>query len=241
MKMQELHAQYHGNYGSRRMMAALNHAGFEVGRYRVRRLMKQLGLSARYPKRFKVTTDSAHHQPVAENVLDRNFTVSEPNRVWTTDITYLWTHEGWLYIAIVVDLFSRQIVGWSVKEHMRTGLCLDALDMAWWRRKKPKGVLHHSDRGSQYASQDYQHRLKDYDMTVSMSRKGNCWDNSPTDRVFRTLKSEYLDRFNFQTKSSAKQAVWHYISYYNSNRSHSVLGYVSPMQFEKQSAMSNVS
>lgn len=233
-KLKELFEEHKGNYGSRRLVKELKKASFEVGRYRVRSLMKKLGLVTRYPKRFQVTTDSRHAYPVAENRLNRQFEVKAANQTWTTDISYVWTNEGWMYLAIVVDLFSRQIIGWSLQDHMRTQLCLDALEMAWWRRKKPKGVMHHSDRGSQYASHDYQERLQTYGMEVSMSRKGNCWDNSPTERVFRTLKSEWLSRFNFQTKQSAKHAVWDYISYYNSKRSHSTLGYVSPMEFEQQ-------
>ena len=202
--------------------------------------MKQLNLYTRYPKRFKVTTDSKHHYSIADNLLHRNFNVAKPNQVWTTDITYLWTNEGWLYLAVVIDLFSRQIIGWSIQDNMRTQLCLDALNMAWWRRKKPLGVMHHSDRGSQYASDDYQKTLDSMGMISSMSKKGDCWDNSPTERVFRTLKSEWLNRFNFQTKQSAEQAVWDYISYYNSIRSHSLLGYISPMEFEQQMTLKNV-
>lgn len=202
--------------------------------------MKKHDLAVKQKRRFKLTTDSRHNEPVADNVLDRRFDVKQPNQVWTTDITYLWTNEGWLYLAVVVDLFSRQVIGWSVQEHMRTSLCLEALNMAWFRRKRPEGVLHHSDRGSQYASDEYRRQLKDYAMTQSMSRKGNCWDNSPTERVFRTLKSEWLSRFNFQTKSQTKKEVWHYISYYNSQRIHSTLDYQTPMAYEEQYCLREV-
>ena len=147
--LQRVFEQHRANYGSRRLTKALNEMGFKVGRYKVRRLMKELGLYARYPKRYRATTDSNHRYPIAGNVLDRNFTVEAPNQVWTADVSYVWTEEGWMYLAIVVDLFSRQIIGWSFQEHMRTSLCRDALEMAWWRRKQPTGVLHHSDRGSQ--------------------------------------------------------------------------------------------
>ncbi|MDE1465810.1 IS3 family transposase, partial [Spartinivicinus poritis] len=183
--------------------------------------------------KYKITTDSKHEQPIADNILDRQFNVSAANKVWTTDITYVWTNQGWLYLAIVVDLYSRQIIGWSVQDHMRTQLCLDALTMAWQRRLPAHGIIHHSDRGSQYASEEYRNQLKRYNMTQSMSRKGNCWDNSPTERVFRTLKSEWLHRFRFQTKHEARQAIWDYITYYNSERKHSALNYQTPMEFER--------
>jgi transposase InsO family protein len=224
------------NYGQRRLMKELAAEGLLVGRCKIRRLMKELGLQTRYPKRFKATTDSQHTYKIADNVLNRQFDPMRPNQVWCSDISYLWTNEGWLYLAVVIDLYSRQIVGWSVQDHMRTSLCVDALTMAWWNRKRPQGVLHHSDRGSQYASDDYQQYLQRYGMKCSMSRKGNCWDNAPTERVFRTLKSEWLDRFIFQSKAEAKAAVWEYITYYNAHRQHSVLGYQSPMEFERYRA-----
>lgn len=226
--------KHKGNYGSRRLMKGLNELGFTIGRYKVRSLMKKHGLIVKKKHRFKVTTDSQHTDPVAENILNREFDVTEPDKVWTTDITFVWTNEGWLYLAIVMDLFSRQIIGWSIQDHMRTSLCLDALKMAWMRRKRPAGVLHHSDRGSQYASGEYREQLTAYSMVQSMSRKGNCWDNSPTERAFRTLKSEWLNRFNFQTKTDAIREVWSYISYYNRDRAHSTLNYQTPMAYEEQ-------
>lgn len=237
-RMRELFEQHKQNYGSRRLMKALRAEGFQIGRYRVRKLMKSLELFVKQKLRYKNTTDSKHDLQVCDNLLDRKFTPQTANQVWTTDITYIWTLQGWLYLAIVVDLFSRKIIGWSVQEHMRTSLCKEALMMAWWRRKRPLGVMHHSDRGSQYASLEYRHTLSDYGMTQSMSRKGNCWDNSPTERVFRTLKSEWLNRFSFKTKSEAKAAVWDYITYYNVDRIHSTLGYVSPAQFELKKQVS---
>ena len=142
-------------YGSRRLSYALKKAGIEAGRYKVRHLMARLGLEVRYPKRYRVTTDSDHNETISPNKLERQFAVAEPNKVWTTDITYVWTLEGWLYVAIVIDLFSRQVVGWAIADHMRTPLCVRALQMAFWRRKPEPGLLHHSDRGSQYASQEY--------------------------------------------------------------------------------------
>lgn len=238
IKLFELHNE---NYGTRRLVIELKKQGFEVGRYRVRSLMKKHHLFVKQKYRFKVTTDSNHHSPIAENLLNREFEVDRANKVWTTDITYLWTNQGWLYLAVVIDLFSRQIIGWSVQDHMCTSLCLDALKMAWFRRKCPDGVMHHSDRGSQYASLEYRNQLSDYNMIQSMSRKGNCWDNSPTERVFRTLKSEWLNRFNFQTKAEAIKEVWYYIGYYNSERIHSTLKYQTPMAFEKQYFLREVS
>jgi transposase InsO family protein len=238
VRLKALFHQHRKNYGSRRLGSALRAEGFQVGRYRVRQLMKNNGLVVAQKRRYKNTTDSAHALAVCGNLLDRQFGPEAANQVWTTDITYLWTAQGFLYLAVVVDLFSRKIIGWSVADHMRTSLCKDALTMAWWRRKRPKDVLHHSDRGSQYASHEYRQLLEEYGMTQSMSRKGNCWDNSPTERVFRTLKSEWLDRFSFKTKDEAKAAVWDYISYYNVDRIHSTLGYVSPAQFELKKQVS---
>ena len=154
----------------------LQSEGCHIGRYRVRRLMRELGLEARKPRRYKVTTDSRHSFPVAPNILNRQFEVAEPNRVWTADITYVWTLAGWLYLAVVMDLFSRQIVGWAMDKRMKKQLVMDALSMAFWRRKPAPGLLHHSDRGSQYACKDYQKLLSSWHMVPSMSRKGNCWE-----------------------------------------------------------------
>lgn len=237
-RIKALFEKHKQNYGSRRLMKALREEGFEIGRYRVRKLMKKLNLFVKQKLRYKNTTDSDHDLRICENLLDRKFQPEQPNQVWTTDITYIWTAQGFLYLAIVVDLFSRKIIGWSVQDHMRTSLCKDALTMAWWRRKQPKKVMHHSDRGSQYASHEYRQLLTDYGMTQSMSRKGNCWDNSPTERVFRTLKSEWLDRFAFKTRAEAKAAIWDYITYYNVDRIHSTLGYVTPAQFELKKQVS---
>jgi putative transposase len=181
-RLRALFEQHKKNYGSRGLMKALREEGFKVGCYRVRKLMKNMGIFTHQRLRYKNTTDSNHDLHICENLLDRKFQPEKPNQVWTTDITYIWTAQGWLYLAIVVDLFSRKIIGWSVQDHMRTSLCKDALIMAWWRRKKPKGVMHHSDRGSQYASNEYRQLLRDYGMEQSVSRKGNCWDNSPTER-----------------------------------------------------------
>lgn len=222
------------SYGSRRMLEQLRSEGHKIGRYKVRRLMRDLGLKAKMRRRFKVTTESRHSFPVAANILDRKFDVEKPNSVWTADISYVWTLEGWLYLAVIMDLFSRQIVGWAIDKRIKKQLALDALAMAFWRRKPLPGLLHHSDRGSQYACHDYQKRLKQYDMAPSMSRKGNCWDNAPTERFFRSLKTERLDGLSFSTRESARMEIIDYITYYNALRLHSTLGYVSPMGYEKE-------
>ena len=221
-------------YGSRRVLRQLRSEGHTIGRYRVRSLMRKLGLKARTPKRYKVTTDSNHKHPIAPNLLNRQFDVDAPNRVWTTDITYVWTLEGWLYLAVVMDLFSRQIVGWAMDKRMKAQLVLDALAMAYWRRKPSAGLLHHSDRGSQYACGLYQDQLENYQMIPSMSRKGNCWDNAPTERFFRSLKSEYLTYCRFASRAAAEMEILEYITFYNAYRLHSTLGYRSPMECERK-------
>jgi len=222
------------SYGSRRMAKQLKAEGHEVGRFKARRLMRELGLKAQAPRRFKVTTDSRHSFHVAPNVLNRQFDVQSRNTVWTADISYVWTLEGWLYLAVVMDLYSRQVVGWAMDEHMRTQLPLDALAMAYWHRKPAQGLLHHSDRGSQYACPEYRRHLNQYGMTASMSRKGDCWDNSPTERFFRSLKSEWLRPCRFATRKAAKLEVLDYIGFYNAMRLHSTLGYLSPINYEKE-------
>jgi transposase InsO family protein len=196
--------------------------------------MRQMGLKAKTPKRFKRTTDSRHRYPVAANILDRRFDVDIPNTVWTADISYIWTFEGWLYLAVVMDLYSRQIVGWAMDKRMKKALAMDALSMAYWQRKPPKGLLHHSDRGSQYACYEYQKQLKFYGMVASMSRKGDCYDNAPMERFFRSLKSERLNAYRFYTRNEAKNEILDYITYYNSIRLHSTLGYISPIDYEKE-------
>jgi len=233
-RIKEIFDESRDSYGSRRVAKQLKDEGHQIGRYKVRRIMRQMGLRAKTPRRFKLTTDSRHSFPVVPNALNRNFDVNVPNKVWTADITYVWTFEGWLYLAVVMDLYSRQIVGWAMDKRMKRQLVLDALAMAYWQRKPPKGLLHHSDRGSQYACHDYRKRLETYGMEASMSRKGNCWDNAPTERFFRSLKSERLTACRFFTRQEAKMEVLDYITFYNSIRLHSTLGYVSPMVYEKE-------
>lgn len=233
-KIQQLFEMSRKTYGSRRLTKALNDEGYDIGRFKVRRLMEQLKLEVRYPKRFRVTTDSNHSMAVAPNALNRQFNPTSPNQVWTTDISYVWTLEGWMYVAVVIDLYSRQVVGWAIDEHMKTSLCIKALQMAYWRKKPAKGLMHHSDRGSQYASYDYREQLKNMGMIQSMSRKGNCWDNSPTERFFRSLKSEHLNYVRFSSKVRAKLSILDYIAFYNGKRMHSTLGYKSPVVFEQE-------
>jgi len=229
--IKDIFAKSRKTYGSRRLVKALAIAGYQVGRYQVRSIMKRLNLEVRYPKRFRVTTDSRHTLKVEPNLLNRRFNPAHPNQVWTTDLSYIWTNEGWMYLAVVIDLFSRRVVGWAIDEHMQTSLCIKALQMAYWRKKPETGLLHHSDRGSQYASHDYQ-QLKMMGMNQSMSAKGDCWDNSPTERFFRSLKSEHLSYESLKTKMMAKLSIIDYIAFYNGQRLHSTLNYQSPIAFE---------
>jgi putative transposase len=232
-KAKQIFLENRSSYGSRRLSDRLRKQGFEVGRHKARRLMQELKLVARHPKRFKVTTDSNHSEAISANKLDRQFTVTEPNQVWTTDITYVWTLQGWLYVAVIIDLLSRQVVGWAIDNHMRTSLCVQALQMAFWLRKPAPGLLHHSDRGCQYASKEYREHLAIMGREQSMSRKGNCWDNSPTERFFRSLKYEQLNYEKFRTQDAAKLSVLDYLAFYNGKRTHSTLGYKSPLEFER--------
>lgn len=233
-RVKAIFEQSRGSYGSRRVLKKLQSEGYQLGRYKVRSLMRDLGLRVKRRRRYKVTTDSRHRYPVAANVLDRNFDVDKANRVWAADISYVWTLEGWLYLAVVMDLFSRQIVGWAMDKRMKNKLTLDALSMAYWRRKPPKGLVHHSDRGRQYACGQYQKRLQRYEMIASMSRKGDCWDNAPVERFFGSLKSERLVSCRFATRKAAQTEILDYIMDYNFARLHSTLGYKSPMQYEKE-------
>lgn len=233
-RAQTIFNQSRGSYGSRRIMHKLNAEGHRVGRYRVRSLMRRLGLKARVPRRYKLTTDSRHQFPVAQNLINRNFMASSPNAVWAADISYVWTWEGWLYLAVVMDLYSRQIVGWAMDKRIQKELVLDALSMAYSRRRPSHGLIHHSDRGSQYACHEYQKQLGRYGMLASMSRKGDCWDNAPMERFFRSLKSERLSSLRFTTRQSARLEILDYISFYNADRLHSSNGYLSPMDYEKE-------
>lgn len=235
-EIKALHTLSRGSYGSRQMAKNLQAKGYAIGRYAARTLMRKAGVECRQRRRYTRTTLSEHKQPVAENLLNRRFTASAPNRVWVADITPLWTQEGWLYIAAVLDVFSRRVVGWALASHMREALVQDALLMALGRRQPSAGLLHHSDRGSQYTSGSYQACLQQAGITISMSRKGNCWDNSVMERFFGSLKSERTDHQIYATREEAKKETIDYIEmFYNSQRLHSTLGYVTPLQFEKNS------
>lgn len=230
--IQAIHTEFKGIYGSPRMVRELRSRGFPASKERVERLMRENGIHARHKRRYKVTTDSKHNLPVAQNLLNRNFTPEAPNRVWTSDITYLWTGEGWLYLAIVLDLFNREVVGWSLKQRMTADIVTDALTMAWFRKKPTEGLMHHSDRGSQYASHAFQGKLKEYGMICSMSRKGNCWDNAPTESWFNSFKNERVHGLSYETRDEMKAMTFEYIEVlYNRKRQHSTLGYKSPIQF----------
>jgi putative transposase len=232
MWIQSIHIEFREIYGSPRMVRELRSRGFPASKERVERLMRENNIHARHKRRYKVTTDSKHNMPIAQNLLDRNFNPPAPNQVWTSDITYLWTDEGWLYMAIVLDLFNREVVGWSLKPRMTADIVTDALTMAWFRKKPAVGLMHHSDRGSQYASHAFQEKLKAYGMVCSMSRKGNCWDNAPTESWFNSFKNERVHGVRFETRAEMTAMSFEYIEVlYNRKRQHSTLGYKSPIQF----------
>jgi transposase InsO family protein len=234
VKVRAIHKANDEAYGSRRMSQALRIDGDDVGRYQAGTLMKKANVEVKQKKRFRATTDSKHNYPVAPNLLDRQFDIETPNTAWGGDITYLWTDEGWLYLAVIIDLFSRRVVGWSLSSRMKVDLVRDALLMAIWRRKPGRGLIHHSDRGSQYACHEYQDILEEHGMIPSMSRKGDCWDNAVIERFFRSLKSERTNHRRYLTREAARQDVINYIEmFYNSRRLHSYLGYVSPAEYEK--------
>lgn len=233
-RMKALFAQSRDSLGSRRMMQALRAEGFEIGRDRTRRLMRALKLKVRKKRKYKVTTDSKHNLPIAANVLNRKFSPDAGNRAWCCDITYLWTQEGWVYLAVVMDLYSRRIVGWAMDRRMKKALVIRALMMAVSLRQPPPGLVCHSDRGSQYASKAYRNLLKQHRMIASMSRKGDCWDNAPMERFFSSLKREWIADRLYRTRAEAVADVREYLAvYYNSKRLHSTLGYRTPLDFEK--------
>ena len=230
-----IHAQTHGGYGWPRIWRELLARGIRAGKARVQKLMQLHGIRAKGKRRFKVTTDSRHDLPIAPNLLDRQFDVAEPDKVWAGDITYIATDEGWLFLAVVIDLFSRQVVGWSLRDDMTRDIVIDALRMAWFKRHpgKQAGLIFHSDRGSQYASHDFRTVLGEYGVTSSMSRKGNCWDNACSETLFGSLKVERLYGRRFKTRREAKDEAIDWLLWYNRDRLHSTLAYVSPMQFEQ--------
>jgi transposase InsO family protein len=228
-----IHAESRGEYGWPRVWKELLARGIRVGKERVRKLMKLHGIKARSKRKFKATTDSNHKLPVAENLLNREFSPPAPNSAWASDITYVATDEGWLYLVVVIDLFSRQVVGWSMKPHMRQELVVDALRMAWFRRRPAPGLVMHSDRGSQYCGKEFTRAIKAYGMKASMSRKADCWDNAPTESLWGSLKVGRLHGMKFATRRAAMDEIVDWLTFYNHRRLHSTLGYVSPMQFER--------
>jgi putative transposase len=228
-----IHKASRETYGSPRVQAELRAKGFDVSRKRVARIMSQLGLEGRRKRPFRGTTDSKHNLPVAENVLDRKFEVDSPDVAWVTDITYVWTAEGWLYLAAILDLFSRRVVGLAMSERIDRELVLEALRVAIGRRTPNLGLVHHSDRGSQYASGDYQQALDQLGVVCSMSRKGNCWDNAVAESFFATLKTECIYRRRFATRAEARKAIFEFVEvFYNRRRRHSTIGYMTPTEFE---------
>lgn len=225
--------EHRGRYGAPRIHDELRDRSVRVGRKRVARLMRRAGLRAARPRRYARTTDSAHALPVAENVLGRAFDVAAPDTTWACDITYVPAAEGWLYLAVVLDLCSRRVVGHATSSTLARPLVIAALEQALGRRRPQQSLLHHSDRGSQYASSDYQEVLHRHGITCSMSRRANCWDNAPVESFFATLKRELVHRARYRTRAEARQALFGYIeTYYNTKRKHSSLGYKTPVQYE---------
>jgi putative transposase len=234
-RVSEAFADRKGRSGSPELVLDLRDLGIHCNRKTVANSMREQGLRARAARKFKATTNSKHSLPVAPNLLEQNFVADKPNEKWVGDITYLWTNEGWLYLAVMIDLYSRMVVGWAMSERMTTPLVTDALMMALWRRQKPTGVIVHSDRGSQYCSYDYQRVITDHKLICSMSRKGNCYDNACAESFFHSLKVEMIHGEQFATRAELKQAVFEYIEVdYNRNRRHSANGRISPAAFETQ-------
>lgn len=236
-RVRAIHRHKRGSYGSRRMARALQREGCPVGRYQARSLMREAGVECRQRRRWRSTTDSNHGRAVAPNRLQRQFQVAAPNRVWVADLTAIWTLEGWLYLAAVLDLHDRQLIGWAMAGHMRMELAVSALEMALGRRRPPPGLIHHSDRGSQYAAGEYREKLAQHSLLASMSRKGDCWDNAVMERFFGSLKSEWTSAQHYTTRAQARRDVIDYIEmHYNSDRLHSTLGYITPRERELAAA-----
>lgn len=233
-----IHQESRETYGSPRIWDALVKQGHHVGEHRVARLMRQDGIRAKTVTKWRATTSSSHGLPVAANTLARQFRASQPNRVWAGDITYVWTREGWLYLAVLLDLYSRAVIGWAMSPRLTGALTEQALRMALTTRQPTAGLLHHSDRGSQYAAGSYQQLLTTHGITASMSRKGNCWDNACVESFFGTLKRELVYQRQYATRSEATQDIFEYIEvFYNRNRRHSMLGCQSPAEYEAQRAV----
>ena len=233
-----IHQESRETYGSPSIWDALIKQGHGVGEHRVARLMRQEGIRAKTVKKWRATTQSNHRLPVATNTLNRQFTVTHPNRVWAGDLTYVWTTEGWLYLAVILDLYSRRVIGWAMGHRLTVELAEQALTMALANRTPRAGLLHHSDRGSQYAATSYQRLLGEHGITTSMSRTGNCWDNACVESFFGTLKRELVYHRHYATREEATQDIFEYIEvFYNRRRRHSTLGYYSPAEFEARTAV----
>ncbi|MBF0384202.1 MAG: IS3 family transposase [Magnetococcales bacterium] len=233
-KVKEIFINNRRVYGTRRIQEELLEDGENVSRYRIGKLMSQQNMKCKTKKKFKVTTDSNHDFPVAPNLLDKKFDVQHPDQVYVGDITYIPTSEGWLYLAVFIDLYSRMVVGWSMSNRINAKLTCDSLLMAIWKRKPSQGLMVHSDRGSQYASHKFQGLLKTHSYVCSMSRKGNCWDNAPAESFFHTLKTELVNLSQYKTREEAKKDIFEYIEvFYNRQRRHSTIGYLSPLAYEE--------
>lgn len=232
-KIRVLFKENRNVYGSPRIHAELKDQGESCSKNRVARIMKKAGLKAKTKRKFKATTDSRHSFPVAPNLLNQNFKTDAPNRIWAGDISYIPTDEGWLYLAILMDLYSRKIIGWSMDKRITRQLVIDTLKMAVGSRHICQGAIHHSDRGSQYACNDYQQILKEHDIICSMSRKGNCYDNAVVESFFHSLKTEWVNHHRYRTREEARCSLFDYIeNFYNNKRRHSVLNYMNPHEYE---------
>ena len=226
-----------GSYGRPRMTEELKELGLDVGHRRVGRLMQENGIEVKRNEKFKATTDSNHSFNIAPNLLNRDFAADRPNQKWAGDISYVWTREGWLYLAVILDLHSRRVIGWAVSNRMKRDLAIRALNMAIALRRPPKGCIHHTDRGSQYCSHDYQKLLRQHGFKVSMSGTGNCYDNAAVEAFFKTIKAELLWQRSWRTRRDAEIAIFEYINgFYNPRRRHSALGWKSPLAFEREAA-----
>jgi putative transposase len=235
--IREQHSLSLSSYGRPRMTEELKEIGLEVGHRRVGRLMRQNGISVVRTHKHKVTTDSNHKFNIAPNLLKQIFAADRPNQKWVVDISYIWTREGWLYLAVVLDLYSRRVIGWAESNRMKRNLAIRALNMAIALRRQPRGCIHHYDRGSQYCSHDYQKLLRLHGFKVSMSGKGNCYDNAAMETFFKTIKAELIWRHSWQTRRAVEIAIFEYINgFYNPRRRHSALGWKSPLAFERIAA-----
>ena len=232
-KIRVLHAASHGIYGAPRIHQDLSDDDIRCSKNRVARIMRKAGIRSRTKKKFKATTNSKHNFPVAPNLLNRKFKSTAPDHTWVGDITYVHTNEGWLYLAVLLDLFNREVIGWSTSSRLTRQLAIDALQMAFGRRNPGKNLMHHSDQGSQYASNDYQKILKEHDVICSMSRKGNCYDNAVAESFFGRLKSVWVNHNRYLSRSEATQSIFYYIEiFYNRKRRHSSVDYVTPQEYE---------